>query len=290
MRVSGKFNRLSILAGVFLCCAISAFGDQLFVVGITVVRPAPSCPLFITNVDKHSPAHQAGVLAGDRVVSIDGVAATGFSELKLLRGNSAKPVVLEVLRGGARKRFGISRVPQSVLFKKSHLQSIDGEWVPKGTTKEDLEYQKRLEALLDNRQNLAGTAFGFGHYPKDLTLYYPGFEVFVTRDPGPMVGGIERGPALHAGMKWGDVLLSVDGTPASGLDQEAIERLLSSIKPRRVSILVQRVSTTKRFTFQLERADRILARSGWQVIRGEKFPAVIHPTELQCAFQGSTEH
>jgi hypothetical protein len=40
-----------------------------------------------------------------------------------------------------------------------------------------------------------------GHYPDDMELYYPGFEVFVWDAPTSiMVGGIEVGPAKKAGI------------------------------------------------------------------------------------------
>jgi C-terminal processing protease CtpA/Prc len=270
------------------CCAFPVFGEQQYVIGITVVQPAPTCPVFVTEVDKHSPAEKAGVLAGDRLDAIDGVAVLRGADAKRLRADSPKSSVLEILRNGEHEHLKISRESQGVLMKKRHLHRIGEEWFPKEITKEDVAYRRRLDRLLSEPKNIIGTAFSADHYPKDLSVYYPGFEVFITRNPGAVVGGIEAGPASRAGIRYGDIILSVDGTPISGQTPEAAEHLLSSDKPRQISLLVERLSKTKVFHFELERADRILSQNGWQIVHGEKFPAAINPMELDCAFPESS--
>ncbi len=273
-----------LLIGAAVCSGMCLIGAERYVIGVTLVRPASSCPLFVTYVDTNSPARRAGVHAGDRLISINGTPVIEGSDLVRLVGNSATPMILEIARGDMQKQLTISPEPESVLFKKRGFRFFEGHWWPRWMTEQDVQYRERLDALLDDRSNLLGVAFAFDHYPKDLTTYYPGFEVFVTKNPGPVIGGMEHGPASRAGLRSGDVLISINGVAAAGLRPETIERLLSSTKPERTCILVKRVSMTKQFRFRLERADRVLSRSGLQVLDGQKFPASIPASELRCSF------
>lgn len=158
---------------------------------------------------------------------------------------------------------------------------MDGEWFPPGTTRQQVAYIKSF----DKDREITAIAFGSQHYPEDLSLYYPGFEVFLVKDLGPTVGGIEDGPASNAGVKYGDVLVSIDGTPVPKKSADALEKLLSSHEPRRLSLAISRLGTTRKFEFALERADRVLAKNGLQIIHGKKFPAAIDAAELECAFR-----
>jgi C-terminal processing protease CtpA/Prc len=279
------FFRLAICVVIELSCGRALFSQGLYMTGVQIVQPAPACPAFVTEVYEHSPAQKAGVLPGDRLLAIDGSLVSSISDAaKRLSATSPGPVTLELLRNGTREALTVLRESQAALMSKRHYHLIDGEWQPRELSKADIEYRKHIEGLLNNHENMVGIAFTAGHYPRDLTLYYPGFEVFVVRDVGPLVGGIENGPAHNSGIRSCDIILAIDGRPTAGLSPEEMERLLSSTGPKQITILIKRLSKTKRYRFSLERADQVLTESGLQVINGVKFPAAIPPADLNCAF------
>ena len=200
-------SNLKLLIWAMVCSRICTFGAERYVIGVTLVRPAPGCPFFVTEVDKGSPARRGGVYAGDRLVRIGGTPVVDASVAMQLSGTSPKRVVLEIARRGVPKYLTLSTEPESVLFKKRGFRLREGQWWPKWMSKQDIDYRERLDKLLDDRSNVLGTAFAFDHYPRDLMTYYPGFEVFVTKTLGPIVGGMENGPASRAGIRSGDVLV-----------------------------------------------------------------------------------
>jgi hypothetical protein len=163
------------------------------------------------------------------------------------------------------------------------MEETDGLIVPLGTSSEEVGYLKSFEA-----RDISAVAFPDGHYPRDLSLYYPGFEVFLLKDLGPVVGGVEDGPGKRAGVRYGDVIVSVDGIPVASHTAAELEALLSGRVAREVSLVLVRLGKTRRCAVVLERADRILASNGMQVLGGKHLPAAIPATDLECAFMGDT--
>lgn len=81
--------------------------------GIVVVAPLPD-----------SPAERAGVLAGDRIVAIDGASAREISvgeAVRRMKGSAGTPVTLAIERAGARE-------PRSFTLVRDHVRtsSVDG--------------------------------------------------------------------------------------------------------------------------------------------------------------------
>lgn len=73
-----------------------------------------------TKSDPASPAHQAGLRPGDRVVSFDGTSIEDYGQLqRLIRANDAKPATLVVIRAG--KPLALSVSPTV-----TGLPSLDG--------------------------------------------------------------------------------------------------------------------------------------------------------------------
>jgi membrane-associated protease RseP (regulator of RpoE activity) len=69
------------------------------VVATTVGQDTPPC----TAADPQAPASRAGIRPGDRIVSFNGTAVSGWPQLqRLIRGNDAGPAVIGVERDGAR--------------------------------------------------------------------------------------------------------------------------------------------------------------------------------------------
>ena len=66
----------------------------------------------VVSVRENGPAYQTGILAGDKIIEVDGVSCQGISSQEvsaLLKGDVGTTVSVEVLREGAVKRFSLTR-------------------------------------------------------------------------------------------------------------------------------------------------------------------------------------
>ncbi|MDP1653215.1 MAG: RIP metalloprotease RseP [Rhodocyclaceae bacterium] len=81
-------------------------GDIMQALGLRLMRP--ELPPVIGAVQAAAPAAQAGLLAGDRVLAIDGRAITAWQELAHdIRAAGARELVLDVQRGTDRLRISV---------------------------------------------------------------------------------------------------------------------------------------------------------------------------------------
>lgn len=72
----------------------------LLLMVVFVFYGVPVMSTLVSGVEKGSPAEQAGVAKGDRIVAIDGKAVTEWEELsQTIKGSQGKPVNLEIRRG-----------------------------------------------------------------------------------------------------------------------------------------------------------------------------------------------
>lgn len=269
---------VSVAAGLAYLVAALAMPAEEYATGMTLVRPGPACPLYVVGVVPGSPANRAGLRPGDRLVSIDGKPA---GDRDLLSSQAPQPVAIGIVRSGESMTIRVGREPSSNLLRKQGLERVEDLLVPIRTSREEVNYLKSFEV-----RDITSVVFPDGHYPRDMTLYYPGFEVFLLKDLGPTVGGIENGPAKRAGVEYGDVVMSIDGVVATDKSAAELEALLSGREARRVVLVLERLGKRKRCEFILDRADGILAANGMQVVRGKHLPAAIPAAELECAFQG----
>ena len=86
----------------------------------------PACTLVVSSVIQGAPADKAGVLPGDRIVSIDGVALVGSIDdaVAKIRGAKGTTVVLSIDRAGSSSPLTISIVRDVVVQKEVETRSL----------------------------------------------------------------------------------------------------------------------------------------------------------------------
>jgi C-terminal processing protease CtpA/Prc len=268
---------------VVLSIALAQTIPESFSIGVTVVRGKRSdCPVFIASVAKNSPAAKAGLEPGDVLVAVDGTQVSFEDAAKRLRSQDAKAVTLTVRRGdnGTPITVVVQREPLATILRDNGLKMVqDGRLVPLDTTDKELACLLRF----DKRRITGQQAFRPTHYPEDLNLYYPGFEAFILDGPTQVsVGGIEQGPASDAGVRWGDVLISVDGVSVAGKTALQLEDMLSSKEAQKMTIEVDRCGSGSTVSFMLERAADIMRRNQKQAVGGEVLPLGVPQKYFSC--------
>jgi len=85
-----------------------------------------TCTLVVSSVIQGAPADKAGVLPGDRIVSIDGVVLTGSVDdaVARIRGPKGSTVVLGIDRGASSSPISISIVRDIVVQKEVETRSL----------------------------------------------------------------------------------------------------------------------------------------------------------------------
>jgi len=118
-------NTLESLAGTF-----SGIGATIPATSTTdnsaCTTLGPTCTLVVSSVIQGAPADKAGVLPGDRIVSIDGVALAGSVDdaVARIRGPKGSTVVLGIDRGASTSPIAISIVRDIVVQKEVETRSL----------------------------------------------------------------------------------------------------------------------------------------------------------------------
>jgi C-terminal processing protease CtpA/Prc len=250
-----------------------------YVIGASIVGSKSPC-LFIGGVSTKSPAADAGIKSGDRIVAVDGTAVTTVQDAaQHMRSESAKPVTLQLVRDGKPYSVTVQRELHTAILKKNGMKMLDSGMVaPLDATEAEMS-----QKILANKEERFVDRVFPSHYPNTEKLYYPGFEVFVLKNPSQIaVGGIENGPASRAGVHWGDVITSVNGADPRNKSVAELEALLSSQKDAPMTLTIDRDGLTKTFSFQLEQATTVLRDNQNQLAKGQPIPLGIPEEYLSC--------
>jgi C-terminal processing protease CtpA/Prc len=279
---------------VLVCVAFvsSSHGQQNrpdYVTGVEIHGVNAACPngtVFIGRVAPKSPADVAGIRAGDLLLAINNEPVRDFRDaVTRIRATDPDPVILQVRRDGSILTFTVRREPRDVVLGREGLRMLDdGFAVGTDYTSADIAELRRLNAELNSavKQNDFVNVFP-GHYPKDKSLYYPGFEIFEWNEGRQVqVGGIEEGPAKKAGVRWGDRIISVNGQSVQGKSLPQLENLFSSSDQAMMRLVVERTGVVKSFTFPLARAADVLQENGWRMVEGKMIPLWLPDEYLKC--------
>lgn len=285
-----KPSCLLMICGYLLVAPLTAQQNPVrYSIGVNLLGPHASCaagPIFVGSVYPQAPAAVAGIHAGDQLLAVDGEAIKSLRDASMRIG-ATQPgtVALKIRRNGQDLAFYVPRERSDLVLSQIGFRKLDdGSWVPSDYTDAQVRDYRQVKSDLQ-RALQAGEALNVfpGHYPEDLSLYYPGFELFAW-DHGQhvIVGGIEDGPAQKSGVRWGDQIVSVNGIDARGKSLSALEHLFSSSRPVLMRLEINRFGLEQGFTFQLAQASDVLKESGWRMFEGKRVPIWVPDEYARC--------
>ncbi|EDY51608.1 metalloprotease [Streptomyces clavuligerus] len=132
---AGPFMNLVLAVALFLGIAMT-FG---FATQTTTVAGVPKCTIdqreqrdTCAKTDPVSPAHAAGLRAGDRIVAFNGEKISGWPELSERIRETIGPATLTIERGGTERDLRATLVENEVVKKDADGEVVPGEYVPAG--------------------------------------------------------------------------------------------------------------------------------------------------------------
>jgi membrane-associated protease RseP (regulator of RpoE activity) len=206
---------MCLAAGFSTVSAQNAPDPYPYTVGASIfIGSKKSCSFFIDDVAAKSPAEQAAIRPGDRLLAVDGKNVMGMQPLqvqKLIRSDRPGNVTLKLWREGKAFEAVVARQKRSAIFAGEGKKAAGPFIVPLDTTEAEVKRMMETE-----ERAIVGRALPL-HYPLNTDLYYGGFEIFIfAHPPQAAVGGLEKGAASRAGIHPGDVMLSVNGVDPTG--------------------------------------------------------------------------
>jgi serine protease Do len=234
-------------------------GSQIGVMVSDLDQKEPS-GVRVDDVDREGPAERAGLKDGDVVVEFDGErvrSARQFTRL-VQETPSGRGVKVTVLRGGARETLDIT--PESAPAAWSMAFAEPGLRAELDRSLRGLgDLPQLAEPMFNFRYDGAGPAMGRGRLGvqvEPLSDQLAGF--FGVTGGGVLVSSVtEDSPAEKAGLKAGDVITSVNGTPVRDAG-DLVDQLRGAGSGGEVSLGVVRdkKATTIMATIEQPRATR----------------------------------
>jgi C-terminal processing protease CtpA/Prc len=288
---SGVRMKASVLALCsFILTVASPAQETLpqYITGIGMFSSAscPDNPVFVGALFPISPAASGGLQVGDQLLSIDGESVKGLQDASArMRSSSPSPVLLKVKRSGSIRIFSVAREETATIRSRNDLRLLDdGSVVGMDYTDAEIEEYRSVTRDLERAMQAGDFLNVFpGHYPGDKSLYYPGFEIFVwNKESQVRVGGIENGPAKQSGIRWGDRIVSVNGTDPRGKSLAELESLFSSSHAMPMQLVIERAGIHKTYSFQLDIAARVLTANNWKIVDGKMVPLWLPQAYTKC--------
>ena len=261
-------------------CAQQQMPPQ-YVIGVDLAQPKQGCPVFVRRVDPQGPAAKAGVKPGDAVVTIDGVPIESLADMQKVTRDKPRRVRIEVARAGGKYAYDVEREPLAdQLERQGRKVAPNGAQVPADMSDAEIDRIRNFDPA-----RVKDVVFPNG-LPEDPATYFGGFQVMLVQMPEEvMVGPMDDGPATHAGVHLGDIIVAVNGTEVKGLTAAQLMPLFTSAKPGRMRLRVRRLEVERVFEFPLWKTSDILAVNQLQVVRGQIVPAGVAEKDLPCFLQ-----
>jgi len=242
-----KLPKISALDKIIVAFAGPLFSFGLAVVFATIIwtvgRPVSESETTTTigYVLPDSPAEQAGLKAGDKILAVDGTAVTRFGGMgddsiswRVVRSEGETiPITIERVSDGHAERKTVEArpiIPQTKPWSRKGFRQI--EILPAETpviakvepgspaAKAGLQPDDSIMAINEQRlYHILGIADYVRNHPNDalvLTIERRGKNLRVPFEPGhPAIDlVVENSPAARAGLKRGDVVTALDGQNA----------------------------------------------------------------------------
>jgi membrane-associated protease RseP (regulator of RpoE activity) len=239
--------------------------------------------VFRHQVIPESPAAAAGITGGDRLLTIDSTDVSNQSLARILAIlSSDKPgsVTFKLCRQGRAYEVVLERQQLSkVLALQGMKIAAQGLIVPSDSTEIDIE---RLFRIMSDNARLVAHPFP-AHVPLNNDLFHGGFALLVLRNPDQVVAtGVENGPASRAGIRQGDIILSINDVDLSNKTAAQIEALFSGDGPELVRLKIDRGGTMKTVEYQMERVSEILKANRLRLVDGQVVPLGLADGDIPC--------
>lgn len=253
-----------------------------YVVGIALTRPKNDCPFFVWRVELESPADKAGIIAGERLLAVDGKRLYQLNlqqTLELLRSDKPGTVALKLWRRGKEYEVVLPRERYSSILSRRGLKQIGNLIFPLDASEAETD---RMLRLTTEEERLVAHPFP-SHYPSNPDLFHGGFALLIFRSPREVFAtGVENGPASRAGLRQGDRIVSVNGANLAQKTPQETEAMFSGSRSELIHLEIDRGGIIKTIEYRTERAAAILKQNQLRMVNGQVVPAGLADEDIKC--------